>query len=93
MVATVKRKRNPAKKEKSLKELEMEHHQLKTTIINHLLVLGADYMMVESLIEDLKSQMYSHADAGVNDLIAELIILENKIQNQKEKELSQRQPF
>ena len=83
--ATIEKKKE-LKIEKTLHELELEHKELRTTVENYLMVLGIDHMMIDEVIEDLKSQMYMHADRNVNDLIADLINLENEIAIKRKKE-------
>ena len=86
------------KKKETLEELEAKHKALMSEIEEYLLLLGAEYSMLKAIIEDLKSQMYTHADSRINDMIADLINLENKIAWAKEEEKKmlnngQREPF
>ncbi|MBR7172304.1 MAG: hypothetical protein IKD36_00740 [Clostridia bacterium] len=84
-------------KKETLEELEERHKVLMSEIEEYLLLLGAEYSMLKAIIEDLKSQMYIHADSRINDMIADLINLENKIAWAKEEEKkmlnAQNQPF
>ena len=50
------------------------------------MVLGVEYMMVDAVISDLKEQMCTHADQNVNDMVADIINLENKILYLKEEQ-------
>ena len=84
VAATLERKKEV--KEKTLSELELEHEELRTTVENYLMVLGVEPAMLNEVVEDLKSQMYMHADGNINDLIADLINLENAIALKREKE-------
>lgn len=84
-------------KKETLEELEERHKVLMSEIEEYLLLLGAEYSMLKAIIEDLKSQMYIHADSRINDMIADLINLENKIAWAREEEKkmlnAQNQPF
>ena len=71
---------------KTLEQLKEERDALKTYIEEILVVCGAETSMLEMIIEDLKSQMVSHASAEINDKIADLINLENKIARLEEEE-------
>lgn len=86
MAATTMERKKSTNKEKTLKELELEYAEKDTTVKNYLMVLGVEHMMLDEVIEDLKSQMYMHADRNINDLIADLILLENEIMAKRAKE-------
>lgn len=88
-MATATKEKKELKKEKTLQELELERKELRTTVENYLMVLGVDQIMLDDVIEDLKSQMYMHADRNVNDIIADLINLENEIAIKRQKEESE----
>ena len=75
-----------------IQELKEEYDELELIIEQYLYVLGTDYSLVKEVIRDLKSQMCTHADANVNAMIAELIIIENAIKKAKEEEQKQPQP-
>lgn len=85
------------KKEETLEELEKRHKEIMSELEDRLLLFGAEYSMLKMIIEDLKSQMYCHADSRIDDLVADLINLENKIAWKKEEEKKmlngQREPF
>ena len=66
-------------KPKTLEELEKEHELLTSILKEYLMVVGVEYSMLDDVIRDLKEQMYMHADQNVNNMIADLINLENKI--------------
>ena len=82
----MKANKSPVVENKSVKELQEEYDELEFVIEQYLFVLGADAIMVKDIIKDLKSQMFIHADANVNAMIADLIELENKIKKAKEEE-------
>ena len=71
---------------KTSKELEQERKVLIDNLKQNLLILGAEYSMLDMIIEDLKSQMVSHGSEIINNMIADLINLENKIARVKEEE-------
>lgn len=73
-------------KKETLEELEARHVLLVSQIEEYLLLLGAEYSLLSAIIEDLKTQMYMHADSRINDMIAQLINLENEILYAKENE-------
>ena len=82
----MKANKSPVVENKSVQELQEEYDELEFVIEQYLFVLGADAIMVKDIIKDLKSQMFIHADANVNAMIADLIELENKIKKAKEEE-------
>lgn len=85
----------PVKEEKkTLEQLEEERRQLLIVLEEYLLVVGVEYSMLDAVIQDLKDQMYLHADQNINNMIADLINLENKILYAKEEAMlnSQKQP-
>lgn len=85
----------PVKEEKkTLEQLEEERKQLLIVLEEYLLVVGVEYSMLDAVIQDLKDQMYLHADQNINNMIADLINLENKILYAKEEAMlnSQKQP-
>ena len=82
----MKANKSPVVENKSVEELQEEYDELEFVIEQYLFVLGADAIMVKDIIKDLKSQMFIHADANVNAMIADLIELENKIKKAKEEE-------
>lgn len=82
----MKANKSPVVENKSVKELQEAYDELEFVIEQYLFVLGADAIMVKDIIKDLKSQMFIHADANVNAMIADLIELENKIKKAKEEE-------
>lgn len=84
--------KSPVVENKSVEELQAAYDELEFVIEQYLFVLGADALMVKDIIRDLKSQMFIHADANVNAMIADLIELENKIKKAKEEEKKQPQP-
>lgn len=84
-------KKAPEKK-KTLNELIEEYDRLYMNIENYLYVLGADPLIVKEIIEDLKSQMCIHADDNINDMIADLLLLEEEISRVKQEEEKNKQP-
>ena len=88
----MKKNESPVVENKSVEELQAAYDELEFVIEQYLFVLGADAIMVKDIIRDLKSQMFIHADANVNAMIADLIELENKIKKAKEEEQKQPQP-
>ena len=82
----MKKNESPVVENKSVEELQEAYDELEFVIEQYLFVLGADAIMVKDIIKDLKSQMFIHADANVNAMIADLIELENKIKKAKEEE-------
>ena len=82
----MKANKSPVVENKSVEELQEAYDELEFVIEQYLFVLGADAIMVKDIIKDLKSQMFIHADANVNAMIADLIELENKIKKAKEEE-------
>ena len=91
----MKTKIAPVKEEKkTLEQLEKERDILEIALKEYLMILGADYLLLDDIIRDLKSQMCVHADPQINDMIADLINLENKIlyAREEEKANSQNQP-
>lgn len=75
----MKNSNTPKNDKKSIRELKIERDKLESQIEEYLLVLGADTMLVKDIIIDLKSQMCTYADENVNNMIADLICIENKI--------------
>lgn len=92
----MKTKIAPVKEEKkTLEQLIEERDALEIALKEYLMIVGADYLLLDEIIKDLKSQMFIHADSQINDMIADLINLENKILYAREQEKlnSQKQPY